>query len=84
MGWQRCLRVVGVKVSWAVRGSRGEGTSLNGGSAPGTGGVECGRGGWNLRSDGGMCSYREDHQRRRQVPGTLLTLMGESVGSEQD
>ncbi len=63
---------------------RCESPSLNGGSAPGTGGLECGRGDWNSRCNGGMCRYREEHQWRRQVSGPLLTLRSESVGSEQD
>jgi hypothetical protein len=31
-----------------------------------------------------MRRYREEHQWRRRLPGALLTLMRESVGSDPD
>src|SRR5215216_5600438 len=49
-----------------------------------TAGLESGRGEWNSWCSGGMRRYQEEHQRRRQLAGTVLTLRRESVGSEQD
>jgi hypothetical protein len=46
--------------------------------------LESGRGEWNSWCSGGMRRYQEEHQRRRQLAGTVLTLRRESVGSEQD
>ena len=41
-------------------------------------------GGWNTRCSGGMRGYLVEHRRRRRATGASLTLMDESVGSEQD
>jgi hypothetical protein len=49
-----------------------------------TAGLESGRGEWNSWCSGGMRRYQEEHQRRRQLARTVLTLRRESVGSEQD
>ena len=49
-----------------------------------TGGLGCGRGGWNSRCSGGMRRYREEHRWRRQSSGPPPTLRRESRGSEQD
>jgi hypothetical protein len=46
--------------------------------------LEAGRGQWNSRCSGEMRRYREEHQWRRRLPGPVLTLMRESVGSKQD
>ncbi len=42
------------------------------------------RGKWNSQCSGEMRRYCEEHQWRRQLPGALLTLRHESVGSKQD
>ena len=41
-------------------------------------GLEYVRGKWNSRCSGEMRRYREEHQWRRRLPGTQLTLMCES------
>jgi hypothetical protein len=46
--------------------------------------LESGRGEWNSRCSGEMRRYLEEHQWRRQLAGTVLTLRRESVGSKQD
>ncbi len=61
----RYAELLSVKGSWAVGRGRCESPSLTGGSAPGSGGVECGRVDWNARCSGGMCRYREENQWRR-------------------
>ena len=53
-------------------------------SALGTGLLEVRRGEWNSRCSGEMRRYREEHQWRRRLPGLILTLRCESVGSKQD
>ena len=52
--------------------------------APGTTGLESGRGGWNSQCSGGMRRYWEEHRWRRRPSGPRLTLRRESWGSEQD
>jgi hypothetical protein len=47
-------------------------------------GLESGRGEWNSWCSGEMRRYQEEHQWRRQLAGTVLTLRRESVGSKQD
>ena len=42
--------------------------------------LEYGRGRGNSRCSGEMRRYREEHQWRRQLAGTVLTLRRESVG----
>ncbi len=39
---------------------------------------------WNSTCSGGMHRYVEEHQWRRRLLGSLLTLRDESVGSKQD
>ncbi len=46
--------------------------------------LESGRGEWNSWCSGEMRRYLEEHQWRRQLAGTVLTLRRESVGSKQD
>jgi hypothetical protein len=46
--------------------------------------LESGRGEWNSWCSGEMRRYQEEHQWRRQLAGTVLTLRRESVGSKQD
>ena len=46
--------------------------------------LESGRGKWNSVCRGAIRRYTEEHQKRRQLTGTILTLMNESVGSEKD
>ena len=46
--------------------------------------LESGRGKWNSVCRGAIRRYTEEHQKRRQLTGTVLTLMNESVGSEKD
>src|SRR6476661_3651313 len=46
--------------------------------------LESGRGERNSRCSGEMRRYLEEHQWRRRLSGTVLTLRRESVGSEQD
>ena len=46
--------------------------------------LESGRGEWNSWCSGEMRRYQEEHQLRRQLAGTVLTLRRESVGSKQD
>ena len=46
--------------------------------------LELGRGKRNSRCRGAIRRYLEEHQKRRQLTGTILTLMNESVGSEKD
>ncbi len=44
--------------------------------------LECKRGQWNSMCSGKMRRYMEEHQWRRRLPGLLLTLRHESVGSK--
>ncbi len=46
--------------------------------------LESGRGKRNSECRGAIRRYSEEHQKRRQLIGTVLTLMNESVGSEKD
>jgi hypothetical protein len=46
--------------------------------------LEFERGSWNLWCSGEMRRYHKEHQWRRRRAGSILTLMHESVGSEQD
>ena len=46
--------------------------------------LELGRGKRNSVCRGAIRRYTEEHQKRRQLTGTILTLMNESVGSEKD
>lgn len=46
--------------------------------------LESGRGKRNSKCRGAIRRYLEEHQKRRQLTGTVLTLMNESVGSEKD
>ncbi len=46
--------------------------------------LELGRGKRNSKCRGAIRRYLEEHQKRRQLTGTILTLMNESVGSEKD
>ncbi len=46
--------------------------------------LESGRGKRNSVCRGAIRRYTEEHQKRRQLTGTVLTLMNESVGSEKD
>ncbi len=46
--------------------------------------LELGRGKRNSECRGAIRRYSEEHQKRRQLTGTILTLMNESVGSEKD
>jgi hypothetical protein len=57
---------------------------LNLGTAFETALLEYGRGKWNFRCSGEMRRYRKEHQWRKRLPGPILTLMCESVGSKQD
>src|ERR1700685_2882697 len=45
--------------------------------------LESGRGEWNSWCSGEMRRYQEEHQWRRQLAGTLLTLRRESVGANR-
>ncbi len=49
-----------------------------------TGKLELDRGKRNSMWSGEMRRYMEEHQRRRQLTGSILTLRDESVGSKQD
>ncbi len=49
-----------------------------------TGLLEIRRGKRNSQCSGEMCRYCEEHQLRRRLPGLILTLRRESVGSERD
>ena len=49
-----------------------------------TGLLETSRGKWNSVCRGKIRRYTEEHQKRKQLAGEVLTLMDESVGSEQD
>ena len=42
------------------------------------------RGNWNSLCRSEIRRYKEEHQWRRQVTGSFLTLRHESVGSERD
>lgn len=46
--------------------------------------LESGRGKRNSKCRGAIRRYLEEHQKRRQLTGTRLTLRNESVGSEED
>ena len=46
--------------------------------------LESGRGERNSKCRGAIRRYLEEHQKRRQLTGTILTLRNESVGSEKD
>ena len=46
--------------------------------------LELGRGKRNSKCRGAIRRYLEEHQKRRQLTGTILTLRNESVGSEKD
>ena len=47
-----------------------------------TGGLEYWKGKRNSMCSGKMRRYMEEHRRRRRLPGQILTLMHESVGSK--
>ena len=49
-----------------------------------TGSLESGRGKRNSKCRGAIRRYLEEHQKRRQLTGTVLTLRNESVGSKKD
>jgi hypothetical protein len=49
-----------------------------------TASLELGRGKRNGMSRGAIRRYIPEHQKRRQLTGTILTLRDESVGSEKD
>jgi hypothetical protein len=49
-----------------------------------TGELEGEREKWNSWSSGKMRGSQEEHQWRRQLLGSFLTLRHESVGSKQD
>ncbi len=49
-----------------------------------TGKLENERGHWNSLCRSEIRRYKEEHQWRRQVTGSFLTLRHESVGSERD
>ena len=46
--------------------------------------LELGRGKRNFKCRGAIRRYLKEHQKRRQLTGTILTLKNESVGSEKD
>ncbi len=73
----RKARVGGLAVRCEIPG-------LNLGTAFDTAKLEYGRGKWNSRCSGEMRRYLEEHQWRRRLPGPILTLRCESVGSKQD
>ncbi len=64
--------------------SRGEIPRLNLGTASKTLGLEFERGEWNSKCRGEIRRYLEEHQWRRRLTGSILTLRYESVGSKQD
>lgn len=49
-----------------------------------TGKLESRRGKRNSKCRGAIRRYLEEHQKRRQLTGIVLTLRNESVGSEKD
>ena len=49
-----------------------------------TGLLETSRGKWNSVCRGKIRRYTEEHQKRKQLTGEVLTLIDESVGSERD
>ncbi len=61
-----------------------ESPGLNPGSASETGRLEYGRGKRNSWCSGEMRRYQEEHRWRRRLPGPILTLRREGVGSKQD
>ncbi len=63
---------------------RGEIPGLNLGTAFETPGLEVERGEWNSECRGEIRRYSEEHQWRRRLTGSILTLRCESVGSKQD
>ncbi len=63
---------------------RCESPGLNPGSALETKRLEYGRGKWNSWCSGEMRRYQEEHRWRRRLPGPILTLRREGVGSKQD
>ncbi len=65
-------------ISW------GEIPELNSGTAFNTVSLEFVRGKWNSECRGEIRRYSEEHQWRRRLTGTILTLRCESVGSKQD
>ncbi len=62
----------------------GEIPGLNPGTAFKTPGLEFERGEWNSECRGEIRRYSEEHQWRRRLTGSILTLRCESVGSKQD
>ena len=46
--------------------------------------LESGRGKRNFKCRGAIRRYLKEHQKRRQLTGTVLTLRNESVGSKKD
>ena len=62
----------------------GEIPGLNPGTASDTAGLEVERGEWNSECRGEIRRYSEEHQWRRRLAGSILTLRCESVGSKQD
>ncbi len=75
---------IGLKGAQAARHVRCEIARLNWAGSADTAELEQARGQWNSRCSGGMRRYREEHQWRWRLPGALLTLRRESVGSDPD
>ncbi len=63
---------------------RGEISQLNCETAFDTASLESRRELWNSECSSEMCRYSEEHQRRRQQLGLVLTLRHESMGIKQD
>ena len=70
-----------------VGGSESQGVKSQGSTLelpPETPGLEFERGEWNSKCRGEIRRYLEEHQWRRRLTGSILTLRCESVGSKQD
>ncbi len=79
-----------MKTLWGGKGAEarvryhGGRPAIEGASELGKGVIECGRGEWNYRGNGGMCRYREENAWRGRVSVPLLTLRGANVGGEPE
>ncbi len=81
---QALFGIIGRKERVGALQVRCEIPGLNPGSAFDTVWLEYGRGKWNSWCSGEMRRYQEEHRWRRRLPGPILTLRREGVGSKQD
>ena len=80
----RITAAAGTELAGAYSSGTVNARGINLGMAFDTAWLESDRGKWNSGCSGEMRRYPEEHQWRRRLPGLILTLRCESVGSKQD